>query len=98
MRMFSMTVVLKRTTSWNTMEYLDMSVSGSTVFMSMPPSVMVPLPVSQNLVASLATVDFPLPEGPTSAVTSPCFAVNEMSESTCCPSLYENPTFLNSMS
>ncbi len=98
MRMFSITVVLNSTTSWNTMEYLPISVSGSTVDMSMPPRVICPLSTSQNLVASLATVDFPSPDGPTSAVTSPCLATKETSSRTVWPPLYENPTFLNSIS
>ena len=38
-----------------------------------------PEDASQNLAASLETVVFPPPDGPTSAVTSPCFAVNETS-------------------
>ncbi len=43
-----------------------------------PPSVMLPLPVSQRLAISLATVDFPLPDGPTRAMNSPSCIVMEM--------------------
>ena len=39
---------------------------------SMPPRVILPLSMSQNLAASFALVDFPPPDGPTSAVTCPC--------------------------
>ena len=46
-----------------------------------------PRPISQNRAASLATVDLPLPEGPISAVTSPCWAVKETSFSTVSPLL-----------
>ena len=86
-RIFSMTVLLNSVTSWNTIEYSESSFSGSTSETFMPPTVMVPLSLSQNLAASLETVVLPPPEGPMSAVTSPCFAVKLTSESTCSPSL-----------
>ena len=53
------------------MEYSDSSVSGSIFDISMPPTVIFPLLISQNLAASRETVVFPPPEGPTRAVTSP---------------------------
>lgn len=40
----------------------------------MPPSVMSPESASQKRAANFETVDFPLPDGPTKAVISPCFA------------------------
>ena len=86
-RMFSMMVLLNRTTSWNTMEKLLSRVSGSIPLISVPPSVIFPLSISQNLAASFALVDFPPPEGPTRAVTCPCLAVNDTSFKTCFPSL-----------
>ena len=45
--------------------------------MSFPPKVILPDLISQNLAASFETVLFPPPDGPTKAVTSPCFAVKE---------------------
>ena len=74
-----MTVLLNSVTSWNTMEYRDISVSGSIFEMSMPPTVIFPFWISQNLEARRETVVFPPPEGPTSAVTCPCFAVKDTS-------------------
>ena len=61
------------------MEYRVIKVSGSTLEMSIPPTVIVPCLVSQKRAARRETVVFPLPEGPTSAVTAPCFAVKLMS-------------------
>ena len=51
------------------MEKLLSRVSGSIPLISVPPSVIFPLSISQNLAASFALVDFPPPEGPTRAVT-----------------------------
>ena len=64
------------------MEYSDIRVSGLIFEMSMPPTVIFPFSMSQNLAASLDTVVFPPPDGPISAVTSPCFAVNVTSFNT----------------
>ena len=47
-----------------------------------PPSEMLPLLTSQRLAISLATVDLPLPEGPTSATNSPLRIVMEIPWST----------------
>ena len=41
-RMFSRMLLSKSVTSWNTMEYSPMSFSGSTLEMSIPPTVMLP--------------------------------------------------------
>src|SRR5699024_10595069 len=68
-----------------------------TVLTSTPPRVIVPESASQKRAASFDAVDFPLPDGPTSAVTSPCFATNDTPFKTG-SSLYENTTFLNSIS
>jgi len=65
------------------MEYSDNNISGSILEISMPPTVIVPLLISQNLAANLDTVVFPLPDGPISAVTSPCFAVKLTSFKIC---------------
>jgi len=43
----------------------------------MPPSVMSPESASQKRAANFETVDFPLPDGPTKAVISPCFATKD---------------------
>ena len=86
-RMFSRTVLLNSVTSWNTMAYMESSFSGSIRETSMPPTVIFPLSLSQKRAASLETVVFPPPDGPISAVTSPCFAVKLTSESTCSPLL-----------
>lgn len=54
-----------------------------------------PEDASQNLAASLETVVFPPPDGPTSAVTSPCFAVNETSSRIVSLVSYANFTWSN---
>ena len=59
--------------------------------MSAPPRVMLPLFTSQNDAMSLAMVDFPLPDGPTSAFTVPSRKVRFTPCSTCV-SLYPNCT------
>ena len=64
-----------------------MRLSGSTADISIPPTVILPLFTSQNLEASLDTVVFPPPEGPTRAVTSPCFAVKVTSSNMVSPVL-----------
>ena len=51
----------------------------------MPPTVILPLSMSQNRAARRETVVLPPPEGPTSAVTSPCFAIKDTSRSTVSP-------------
>ena len=61
------------------MEYSDISVSGSIPAISMPPTVIFPEFASQNRDASRETVVLPPPDGPISAVTSPCFATNDTS-------------------
>ena len=61
---------------------LEGGVGVSTVDTSTPPSRTVPSAGSQKRAASLAAVDLPPPDGPTSAVTCPCFAVKETSLST----------------
>ena len=81
-RMFSITVLLNSVTSWNTIAYRDIKVSGSMVEMSIPPTVILPFSMSQKREANLDTVVLPPPEGPISAVTSPCFAVKVTSRST----------------
>ena len=86
-RIFSRIVLSNSVTSWNTMEYRESSVSGSIRDTSMPPTVIFPLLISQNLAASRDTVVFPPPDGPTKAVTSPCFAVKETSFNTVSPVL-----------
>src|SRR5699024_11804327 len=53
---------------------------------SVPPRDTFPPVTSQNRAASLQAVDFPPPEGPMSAVTSPCLAVKLTSSSTPSPS------------
>ncbi len=53
----------------------------------MPPTVILPRSASQNRAASRDTVVLPPPEGPTRAVTSPCFAVKDTSFSTVSPVL-----------
>ena len=58
----------------------------------MPPTVILPEVTSQKRAAKRDTVVFPPPEGPTSAVTSPCFAVKVTSLRTVSPELYENWT------
>jgi len=69
------------------MENRESSVSGSILEISMPPTVIFPRLTSQNLAASRDTVVLPPPEGPTNAVTSPCFAVKETSFNTVSPML-----------
>ena len=64
-----------------------MSFSESTLEMSIPPTVMLPFSWSQKRAARRDTVVLPPPEGPTSAVTSPCFAVKDTSFSTVSPEL-----------
>ena len=95
---FSIIVLSKSVTSWNTIEYARRSFSGSTCEISLPPSLMLPPSASQNLAASFDTVDFPPPDGPISAVTSPCFAVKLISLSTFSLLSYEKLTFENSIS
>ena len=73
-RIFSMIVLLNNVTSWNTIEYNDNNCSGSISDTFMPPTVIVPLLLSQNLAARRETVVLPPPDGPINAVTSPCFA------------------------
>ena len=65
---------------------------------SFPPRVIFPLSISQKRADSFAIVLFPPPDGPTSAVTSPCFAVNVTFLRVLTSSLYEKCTFLNSIS
>ena len=72
-----MTVSSKRSTSWKTIAKFLNNVSGSTLFTSTPPKVIWPESASQNRAANFEAVDLPLPDGPTKAVTSPCFAVKE---------------------
>lgn len=74
--------LLNSVTSWNTMEYRDSRVSGLIFAISMPPTVIFPASGSQNRAARRDTVVLPEPEGPTNAVTSPCFAVKDRSFST----------------
>ena len=80
-----MIVLLNSVTSWKTMEYSDISVSGSMVEISIPPTVILPLFASQNRAASRDTVVLPPPDGPMSAVTCPCFAVKDTSFNTTSP-------------
>ena len=74
--MFSRTVSSKSTTSWNTSENAESSVSGSTVETSTPPTKTVPELTSQKREASLTAVLLPEPDAPTSAVTCPSCALN----------------------
>ena len=69
--------------------------SGSIFDTSIPPTVIFPDDASQNLAASLETVVFPPPDGPTRAVTSPCFAVNDTSSRTVSLVSYANFTWSN---
>jgi len=85
--MLPITVSSNSSTSWNTAAKSPSSTSGSTVDTSTPPTVIVPELASQKRAASLEHVDLPEPDGPTSAVTSPSFAVKDTSSKTCSPSL-----------
>ena len=87
MRMFSIRVLLNNVTSWNTMEYRPIRVSGAIWDTSMPPTVILPRVASQNRAARRDTVVLPPPEGPTRAVTSPWRAVKDTSRRTASPSL-----------
>ena len=76
-----------------------MRVSGSTSSTSTPPTVSDPELWSQRRAARRAQVDLPLPDGPTNAVTSPSFAVNDTPSSVASPSdSYEKPTLSNTTS
>lgn len=63
-----------------------------TVLISRFPMLIVPLSVSQNLIKSLRSVDFPLPLFPTIPVTSP-FNIFIEKSSSIFSSSYENVTF-----
>ena len=72
-------VSLKRNVSWNTKDTISNNWGEEIFFMFIPPIKISPEETSQKRGMRLAIVDFPDPEGPTRAVTSPCRAIKEIS-------------------
>ena len=69
--MFARTVSVLSMTSWKTSDIDESSSREGWSRTSRPLTSTVPESTSQNRAMSLASVDFPPPEGPTSAVTVP---------------------------
>lgn len=85
-------------TSWKTSDIELMSCWFVWARTSTPPTLMEPESTSQKRAMSLASVDLPPPEGPTSAVTVPGRQVRLTSSMTGVPGSYEKDTFFSSMS